>query len=384
MKRYRLTVLTPLLVGDGQKLSPIDYMVWRDQVNVLDQRKIFRLLSKSARMDSYLSQLRKVQKLDFASWGGYAQNYALRRIPLEHPSLAEYYDRARAEDLFIPTFASTTGGIYLPATALKGPLRTALLAQRATEAQLSEAAARLAGERLPRRPAELLETAVLGPANVSRTRSLIISDSQTVPYSLTRLYLLRTATLVRKGDRVECGWRTSPRGSVSFDRVKDSTPVFAEMAPPGTVFEGDWGEPAALQKPELLQALRWKEPAGAAQFAAAANLLAERLLAIQKAYAEQAGLRIVGMSVDALTRRLAELRALGNACLLNIGWGNGLLAKTAVLDNDAARLREMLRDHPLYSSAIRTGMAFPKTRKIVFMSDRPATLPGWVQLQFEV
>ena len=35
--RYRLTALTPLLVGDGHKLAPIDYMVWKDQINVLDQ-----------------------------------------------------------------------------------------------------------------------------------------------------------------------------------------------------------------------------------------------------------------------------------------------------------------------------------------------------------
>jgi len=42
--KYRVTVLTPTLVGDGTKLSPIDYMVWRDQVNVLDQTRIFRLL----------------------------------------------------------------------------------------------------------------------------------------------------------------------------------------------------------------------------------------------------------------------------------------------------------------------------------------------------
>jgi CRISPR-associated protein Csm5 len=383
MKRYRLTVLTPLLAGDGQKLAPIDYMVWREQVNVLDQKKIFRLLAKSARMDSYLSQLRKVEKLDFASWGGYAQNYALRRIPLEHPSLTDYYERARAEELFIPTFASATGGIYLPATAIKGPLRTALLAARATEGHLSGAAERLAGERLPRRPAEALEAAVLGPANVSRTRSLTISDSRTVSSSATKVYLLRTASLLVKGGRLECGWRVSPRGSVPSDRIKESTPILAEMAPPGTVFEGEWGEPTSLRRPEVVQALRWKEPAGAEQFAAAANLLAERILAIQKEYAEQAGLRVAGLSIDALTKRLGELSALGNACLLNIGWGNGLLAKTAVLGQDADRLRGMLRGHPLYSSSIRTGLPFPKTRKIVFMSDRPATLPGWVQLQFE-
>ncbi len=43
--KYRVMCLTPTLVGDGQKLSPIDYMVWRDHVNVLDQRRIFKLLA---------------------------------------------------------------------------------------------------------------------------------------------------------------------------------------------------------------------------------------------------------------------------------------------------------------------------------------------------
>ncbi len=37
--RYRVTCLTPVLVGDGRRLSPIDYMVWKDQINVLDQQR---------------------------------------------------------------------------------------------------------------------------------------------------------------------------------------------------------------------------------------------------------------------------------------------------------------------------------------------------------
>ena len=99
---YRLTCLTPTLVGDGQRLSPIDYMVWKDHVNVLDQWRIFRLLAKGPRLESYLTQLKKADKLDFASWGGFAQNYAGRRIPFEHPSSTQYWERTHAEHLFIP------------------------------------------------------------------------------------------------------------------------------------------------------------------------------------------------------------------------------------------------------------------------------------------
>jgi CRISPR-associated protein Csm5 len=144
MTHYKITALTPLLIGDGNRLSPIDYMVWKDQVNVLDQRKIFRLLAKSPRLDSYLTQIRRAEKLDFNSWGGYAQNYALRRIPLESPALARVFERALPEHLFLPTFATApAGGIYIPATAVKGVLRTALLADRVNPSHWNQLAEKL-------------------------------------------------------------------------------------------------------------------------------------------------------------------------------------------------------------------------------------------------
>ena len=125
--RYRLTCLTPLLVGDGRKLAPIDYMVWKDQVNVLDQWRIFRLLAKGPRLDSYLAQLKNAEKLDFATWGGFAQNFAGRRIPFENAAYSAYWNRAAGESLHIPTFSSGASGPYLPGSAIKGALRTGMV-----------------------------------------------------------------------------------------------------------------------------------------------------------------------------------------------------------------------------------------------------------------
>ena len=124
--RYRLTVLTPTLVGDGRSLSPIDYMVWKDHVNVLDQWRIFRLLAKGPRLEAYLEQLKKSEKLDFASWGGFAQNFAGRRIPFENAAYSTYWNRAMGDSLHIPTFAAGASGPYLPGTAIKGALRTGM------------------------------------------------------------------------------------------------------------------------------------------------------------------------------------------------------------------------------------------------------------------
>ncbi len=160
--KYRLTCLTPTLVGDGQRLSPIDYMVWKDHVNVLDQWRIFRLLAKGPRLESYLTQLKKADKLDFASWGGFAQNYAGRRIPFEHASSTQYWERTHAEHLFIPTFSTGPSGPYLPGTAIKGAFRTGVVHGRLTERLVTELATRIESEgRMPRRPAISIEESAL-------------------------------------------------------------------------------------------------------------------------------------------------------------------------------------------------------------------------------
>jgi CRISPR-associated protein Csm5 len=385
MSRYRATVLTPTLVGDGNKLAPIDYMVWKDQVNVLDQRRIFKLLAKGSRLDSYLAQIRKVEKLDFGAWGGYAQNYALRRIGLEDASVAEVHLRERAENLFIPTFAgSEAQGAFLPATALKGPLRTAFLGRRLKEGVLQELVERPAGDRPLRHPGLALEHAIGGEGSLSRARSLSLADgaltSQAAP---TRIYLVRTSTLLDRGKNgLELGWKTSTRGSVDAKRVADSTPYLVEMATPGAEFQGAWNLAAGLQQPGTLKMLRWKEAPGPASFAEAANLLAKRLLALQKEYARQAGLGDVERTVDALDRRLEELSAYPQSCLLCVGWGGGYLTKSFLAEGSQEAFRTILRDSPFFGSAIRSGLPFPKTRKIVFLKGRPASLPGWVQLDF--
>ena len=164
--RYRLKCLTPLLVGDGRKLSPIDYMVWKDHVNVLDQWRIFRLLAKGPRLEGYLSQLKTAEKLDFASWGGFAQNFAGRRIPFENAAYSTYWNRAAGESLHIPTFATGAAGPYLPATAIKGALRTGMVFAHWRDGMLQDALARVKGERVPRRPAEIVEEQALGPAGL--------------------------------------------------------------------------------------------------------------------------------------------------------------------------------------------------------------------------
>ena len=356
---YRLTALTPLLVGDGQKLSPIDYMVWKDQVNVLDQRRIFRLLAKGPRLESYLAQLRKAEKLDFASWGGFAQNFAGRRIPFEHSSSTTYWEQAQAENLFIPTFCSGANGPYLPGSAIKGALRTGLVFTRWNSGVLREIASRMDGDRGLRNPGESAELMTLGPSTSDPMRVLSAADSNTILPSAFKIYLLKVSTLQQRPGKFELGWKPNP--------------TFAEMATPGTVFTGEMHEIAS----------RKRNASGLEQIFKAANQHAAKLIAAQKQYADTAGLPRLKASLDTLEASLEALTASTGqrGCIINLGWGGGLLGKAAFLDTDDEEYRKILRTMPFYSKAIRSGMPFPKTRRIVFEENQPAALPGWARLE---
>jgi CRISPR-associated protein Csm5 len=377
--RYRLTCLTPTLVGDGRKLSPIDYMVWKDHVNVLDQWRIFRLLAKGPRLEGYLSQLKKADKLDFASWGGFAQNFAGRRIPFENAAYSAYWNRATGESLHIPTFAAGAEGPYLPATALKGALRTGMVFANWRDGMLQDVLGRVKGERPPRKPADAVEDQALGPAGSSRMRFVAAGDSGVVPVSDFKVYLLRTSTLQPRGPNLALGWKQSPRGAVDGARPEESTPAFAEMAAPGAAFEGDWEEKRFFLQPEVRRALKWPELDRGRIFEAA-NVYAAGLLSVQRQYASWAGLGLLDQSLAALEQKLAEARGKGS-CLLCLGWGGGLTTKSAWLDTSNPEYRQILEQYTIYNRALSSNLPFPKTRKIVFLNNRPATLPGWTELE---
>jgi CRISPR-associated protein Csm5 len=363
--KYKVTVLTPTLVGDGNKLAPIDYMVWRDQVNVLDQNRIFKLLSKGPRLEGYLTQLRKATKLDFASWGGFAQNYAGRRIPFEDASYTPTWEKAPAESLSIPTFAASGRGPFLPGAAMKGALRTAFIFANLKPGAVRDLAAKLPTDRAPRKPAEPLENQAAGPGGSDRMRWFSVSDSNHPARDSFRVYLLRLATLTARGpQQYTLGWKPAP--------------TFAEMADPGTTFEGDWLEHSFLNEEPVRQALRWSAPMTRERLFDAANRYAQKQLEIHAQYAQWTGLESLAAAIAELNRKLEAVRNEGG-CLLALGWGAGFTSKSAAtVDEDD---RKILATLPYYQRAIQSGLPFPKTRRVVFLKNRPASLPGWIELR---
>src|ERR1035438_8614258 len=126
------------------------------------------------------------------------------------------------------------------------------------DGMLQEVVARTQGERFPRRPSESVEEHALGNGGADRMRFVSAGDSTPIATSEFKVYLLRTSTLQPRGDGFTLGWKC-PRGTVDGARPEEGTPVFAEMAVPGTFFEGDWNEKTFFLQPEVRRSVRWPE-----------------------------------------------------------------------------------------------------------------------------
>ena len=263
---------------------------------------------------------------------------------------------------------------------MKGALRTGMVFAHWRDGMLQEVAGRTKGDRPPRKPAESVEEQALGSAGANRMRYIGAGDSGAVAPGDFKIYLLRTSTLQPRGTGYALGWKQSPRGAVDGNRPEESTPVFAEMAAPGTVFEGDWIEKKFFLQPDVRRSVRWPEGFDRSRIFEAVNVYAAGLLALQRQYASMAGLGLLDRSLEELEQRLAQARENGR-CIVSMGWGGGLTAKSAWLDTTNPDYRQILQAYQIYNRALATSLPFPKTRRIVFLNNKPATLPGWAEVE---
>lgn len=226
-------------------------------------------------------------------------------------------------------------------------------------------AERAGNERLPRGFTAKAEEAVLC-GRQHRMHAFAAGDSGTVAYSPFRIYLIRTSTMIaRDNGRLEAGWK-AVRGSVETRRVEESLAMFAEMAAPGCQFEGVWQERTEAERKKLFEAV---------------NGHSRRILELHANYAAAMHLTKVTESVASLATKVTRSSESESSCVLPLGWGGGLLTKSAYPETGDESYRKLLRAATIYDRALKTGLPFPKTRRIVFEGDQPATLPGWVQLE---
>lgn len=341
-RRYRLTALSPVLAGSGELLTPIDYMVWQNEIRVLDQERIFKLLARNPRLESYLEHLRKAERLEWSQWGGYAQSYSSARIPFASGGLAAIWDKARNEDLHIPRFAHGGGRRLMPGSAIKGAFRTAWLGGALDGEKGRKLWSECAAAGLRWKTLSALDAA----GGRQALEGLAFTDART-PADSFRIFQTRVLVLRTESKTGPSEWKPGQQ--------------FAEMARPGAVFEGRGALPAGIT-----EALR---------------VQARRLIAEQAAFARHAALKPLAEAVERL--RQEEARLSSDAVIFPLGWGAGFSSKTISPDLSTPEARMMLTGMPGIRKAVVPGLPFPKTRRIALDGGGGAALCGWVRLEWE-
>ena len=140
------------------------------------------------------------------------------------------------------------------------------------------------------------------------------------------------------------------------------------MAPSWTAFEGTLHERPA------------RSTVTARALFESVNAHAARLIAAHREFAVATRLGPLAQSLDQLSAVLETVKTRGNGCLVNLGYATGILSKTLFPETNED-YRRLLADNPFFSGAIRTGMPFPKTRRVVFQGNQPAAIPGWARLE---
>ncbi|MDV3103747.1 type III-A CRISPR-associated RAMP protein Csm5 [Thermococcus waiotapuensis] len=121
----RLEVLSPLHIGNGNRLTPVDIYPSEDRVYVLDVEKLFNDLQKLGVDIEEILTLLKSPPGEHYVWKGYIEEYSLNPSDYALYSLPVFGEPGKTS-MQINEFIKSSGRPYIPGSSIKGAIRTAV------------------------------------------------------------------------------------------------------------------------------------------------------------------------------------------------------------------------------------------------------------------
>ncbi len=120
-----LKVLSPLHIGNGNKLTPVDIYPSGDRVYVLDVERLFSDLQRlGVDLEEILALLRNPPGEHYV-WKGYIEEYHLNPSDYALYSLPVFGEPGKTS-MQINEFIKSNGRPYIPGSSVKGAIRTAV------------------------------------------------------------------------------------------------------------------------------------------------------------------------------------------------------------------------------------------------------------------
>ena len=398
-RRFRLTALSPVHVGNGEFLvRDVDYLEEEGKTYVIDVERLFELLALSpAALDEYSSGRAHLTRL-------------LERLRVRPERVASWaYSGRLGVPRVLLLARNARGQPLLPGSALKGALRTLVVwalsfdfDEGARDWVSSREAAAVMGPAIETasdwdsRPGDAVERALLVAPAARRSgapdhggdllRCLGVSDClvRDTDLEVSRVQVL---TATPEGP----AWKASERGARARPRPDDpaAASLGVEALRPGATAT------LTLRFDGLYELLRGEPPPAERRlFEAARAELDFEPWRIDIPFQVAVHSRNLGLAVCYRERRFFEERKLydlarfyidleqkiqkaagSEAIFARLGWGSGWEAMTGGIAHDRARERARRR-----FGLGREGYPFPKSRKLMVEGSKPILPFGWVRL----
>jgi len=362
--KFKVKVLSPLHIGNGSKISPMEYVVDK-QFHRIDMDSFFR--DEQFKMDDFIENAKFGSFYLGDFYGDVAKKHILYSLDVTDFS-AKVFEKSRSE---VMEYIKTGGNAYIPGTSIKGGIRTALMwyILKENENLYSEMERYLYGiiSRDKKPPSKKsvdnqIEKKVFGddPKN-DLLKVFHISDSNAINPENLRIETVNILTTRREG----YGWK-------NYNTLIEALKI-------GTTLEVDIKVDDFFASSKVSEELRFKDKIEyLKKFGEICNEYARDFIDYELNFFNEYNDGRLNNLIDFYENLYEE-----DGILLHISWGSGWHGMTIgrLIEEDILhRLRRIYklgrrRNAPEYVEP------FPKTRKIVFEDGKPKYPLGWIKLE---
>ena len=359
--RYRLEVLSPIHIGNGLEISPMEYVVDDSGFYRVDMDSLFR--DKDFNIDDFIKNTELDSFYLGEFYGGIAKRH--KRYVLEVSDSAKNSMRVRKTE--VREFIKTGGGVYIPGSSIKGAIRTAFLWSLLNdESDIRYDAERYIRSILSRKIKKPdrrfvdneIEKNVFGrdPTH-DFFKALKISDTNILPYNSLNIDDVHILTTRRYG----YGWK-------NFNIILETLDV-------GRVFNIDISMDRYFMKESFSNSF----VESLEDLNVICNEFSRDFIDYELEFFNEYN---IDKGLDNIIKFYEDLKK-ENGVLLHISWGSGWHGMTIgrLFDEDIIwGLRRLYnlgrrRNPPDFLKP------FPKTRKLVFDNGKPIYPLGWIKLE---
>jgi CRISPR-associated protein Csm5 len=364
--KYEIEVISPLHIGSGGTISPIEYVV-EDNFYRADMDRLF----EDERFDT--DRFIEGAKGGALYLGRFAPElakehvrYALDISQSTRTNLQGLIDRPSSE---VREYIKTKDDVYIPGSSLKGAIRTAILwwVLKNDADRFDRAKKRLnnlvrSRDRVDKkRVGDEIEKLVFGTDPTKDIlKTLQVSDTSAINVEELELEEVRTLTTTPRGHN----WKSF---CTYVEALKPRTKLDLEMKIDEFLLEGDAASELHFEsKQELVREI----PKMCEEFA---KDFIEDEIRFFELYNNPRELEEVLEFYKSLKGREDE-----NSFLLHLAWGSGWHGMTVGRLLEPNLLGDLRRKFRLGKARV---PEFPKTRRIVFEDEKPKYPLGWIKLK---